>query len=58
LPDSLKILQTLNNETRGPHDTDYDHLESIQVAVEKCLPAIKGAARRDLGLPSIKSVED
>jgi len=54
--ESLKIIQTLNSETQGPHETYYDHLESIQAAVEKCLPAIKQAARRDLGLPPIKGI--
>jgi hypothetical protein len=53
-PESMQILQVLNAETRGPFDTYYDHLEGFQAAVEKCLPAIKSAARRDLGLPPIK----
>jgi hypothetical protein len=53
-PDSMQILQTLNLETTAPYETYFDHLEAFQTAVEKCLPAIKAAARKDLGLPPIR----
>ena len=52
-PVSVRILQELDGASSGPDDTYIDHLESLQAAVEKCLPAIKAAARSDLGLPSI-----
>lgn len=54
-PASVQILQTLNSETKSePNDNYFEHLETFQIAVEKCLPAIKAAARADLGLPAIK----
>jgi hypothetical protein len=52
--ESLQILESLNAETKAHYETYYDHLEAFQAAVEKCLPEIKSAARRDLGLPRIK----
>lgn len=54
-PDSVRILQTLTDDSAsGDSNESYiDHLETLQVGVEKCLPAIKAAARADLGLPSI-----
>lgn len=51
---AVQILETLNRETDGPYESYFEHLEAHQVAVEKCLPAIKAAARADLGLPAIK----
>jgi hypothetical protein len=52
---SVKILRALDSETAPDEDEPYiDHLEKLQVAVEKCLPAIKVSARIDLGLPPIR----
>ena len=55
-PRSVRILQNLNKETESddPNEIYYEHLERLQVAVESCLPAIKAAARADLGLPPIR----
>src|SRR5262249_5399803 len=53
-PSSVRILQKLNRETESRPDSYFEHLEQLQVAVEKCLPAIKAAARRDLGLPPVR----
>lgn len=51
-PATVQILQTFNNETESdPNDGYFEHLERLQAAVEKCLPAIKKAARADLGSP-------
>ena len=55
-PESLQILQKLHAEAEVRYEGYYEHLEVFQVAVEECLPAIKAAARRDLGLPPIKRV--
>ncbi len=55
-PKAVELLQMLSNEAR--HETNegyFQYLEKIQVAVEKCLPAIKAAARTDLGLPTLRS---
>jgi hypothetical protein len=52
---SIKILQRLQDETKSDPATDVypDYLEKLRAAVDKCLPAIKLAAREDLGLVSI-----
>lgn len=52
--ESLKILRELNDlPGQSPNDSYLDHLEIIQAAVNKAMPAIKKAARSDLGLPPI-----
>lgn len=54
-PQSMKILTELNAATADDPNDDYmDHLEKLEAAVLKCLPAIKAAARQDLGLPPLK----
>lgn len=52
---SMQILQTLMRDTASDANDDYfSHLEKTQAGVEKCLPAIKAAARADLQLPPIR----
>ena len=51
-PESLNVLQGLMSDKSGPSDSYYEHLETLQTAVNKCLPAIKATARVDLKLPS------
>jgi hypothetical protein len=52
--ESVQILTDFNKATkREQNDTYFDHLERLQVAVEKYLPAIKASARADLGLPRL-----
>ncbi len=52
---SVEILRELNNTTKHQeNDTYFDYLEKTQIAVAKCLPAIKSSARADLGLPNIR----
>lgn len=55
-PASMQILQALLNDTKDRDEGYFAHLEDIQTAVEKCLPAVKAAARADLGLPAVKQV--
>ena len=51
---SIQILQTLVRESSAtPNDSYLDHMETLQVSVEKCFPAIKAAARADLNLPPL-----
>lgn len=53
---SIDILETLVTESASsPKNDYYFHLEYMQTAVEKCLPAIKASARADLQLPPIRS---
>ena len=53
-PASLKHLQALIDESvGGPSGMYVEHLETMQAAVNKCLPAIKASARIDLGLPKL-----
>jgi len=54
-PKSMRILRALIKDSE--HDPDYmyaEHLMTLQSAVETCMPAIKAAARADLGLPPIR----
>jgi hypothetical protein len=51
---SVHILRTFDRESAAHSDDYYDHLETLEAAVIKCLPAIKASARIDLGLPPIK----
>jgi hypothetical protein len=54
--ESIEVLKMLISETKtDPNDMYVDHLEQLQTGVEKCMPAIKVAARRDLGLPTFKA---
>lgn len=53
-PASMKVLQALHEETDSEQDSYFDHLQVLQSAVLKCLPAIKATARADLGLPRIR----
>lgn len=50
---SLSILQELLRKSprTDPNESYFEHLERLQAAVTSCLPAIKVAAREDLGLP-------
>jgi hypothetical protein len=54
--ESVAILERLSKEAGSEPDENYlEHMERTQAAVEKCMPAIKTAARKDLGLPRLKS---
>ncbi len=48
---SISVLRELINQGSAQSDNYVDYLEGIQIAVEKCLPAIKASARSDLNLP-------
>lgn len=51
--EAVKLLQeVITNSTSDPNDMYLDYLERTQSAVQKCMPAIKVAARKDLGLLS------
>lgn len=53
-PVSMKILLELVESGQSVPDESYvEHLLRLQAATLKCLPAIKAAARADLGLPKI-----
>jgi hypothetical protein len=45
---SINVLRELINQRSAQSDNYVDYLEGIQIAVEKCLPAIKASARSDL----------
>jgi hypothetical protein len=49
---SIIVLREFLEGGSGKSDDFVEHLEGIQIAVEKCLPAIKASARADLNLPS------
>jgi hypothetical protein len=51
--ESVQILQRLMEDTSSDSDNYFEHLDILQSAVEKCLPAIKTAARSDLKLPGL-----
>lgn len=52
---SVKILrQLVSDADSDPNDNYLEHMERTQTAVEKCMPSIKIAARKDLGLPKLK----
>ena len=54
-PMTVRIIQTLIREAKSdPNESYFERLEKLQAAVDRCLPAIKTAARKDLGLPSIR----
>jgi len=52
-PVSVQLLRQLDRETERDDQDYFSHLEKLQTAVENCLPAIKTAARADLGLPPV-----
>jgi hypothetical protein len=53
---SIKILETLMDESVAtPNENYFSYLENTQMAVEKCLPAIKASARADLQLPPVRN---
>jgi hypothetical protein len=54
-PASIHVLRTLLQDTESdPNEVYFEHLERLQAAVDKCLPAIKATARADLRLPIIR----
>lgn len=54
-PTSVEILQSLLAATKSdPNDMYTDHLERLQIGVERCMPALKAAARIDLGLSPLR----
>jgi len=54
---SVKILRALIGDPKSaPEDSYLEYLFRTQEEVEKCLPAIKASARRDLGLPTVSTM--
>lgn len=55
-PAAMRILEELLDDGRGddPNEMYIEHLGRLQESVRKCMPAIKAAARKDLGLPALR----